>query len=76
MSTQATISTLVVQCMQLAFDLKRSKGGGQKLDKEALRHELRRELGLSEGVSEKTRDTIIDAAAGEERGNSRSHLTA
>ena len=49
----------------VAFDLKRSKGGGQKLDKEALRHELRRELGLSEGVSEKTRDTIIVAVAEE-----------
>ena len=77
--TLAAISALIVQCAQLAFDLKRSKnGGGEKLrssspegdsanksDKERLRHELRLELGLPEGVSEKTRDVVIDAVAEE-----------
>jgi hypothetical protein len=63
--TLAAISALVVQCALLAFDLKGSKGGGQKLDKEGLRHELHRELGLPEGVSETTRDAVIDAVAEE-----------
>ena len=61
----AAISALVVQCAQLAFDLKRSKGGGRKLDKEGLRRELRREFRLPEGVSENTRDVVIDAVAEE-----------
>jgi hypothetical protein len=63
--TQAAISALIVQCARLAFDLKRSNGGGENLDKEALRRELRRELGLPEGVGEKTRDEVIEAAAEE-----------
>jgi hypothetical protein len=63
--TLAAISALIVQCAQLAFDLKGSKGGGQKLDEEGLRHELRLELGLPEGVSEKMRNEVIDAVAGE-----------
>ncbi len=63
--TLAAIAALIVQCAQLAFDLKRSKGGGEKLDKEALKRELRLELGLPEGVSEKTRDEVIDAVAEE-----------
>ncbi len=128
--TLAAIAALIVQCAQLAFDLKRSKGGGKKLrssspegdsannlrssspegdsannlrssspegdsanklrssspegdsanklrssspegdsanklDKEALKRELRLELGLPEGVSEKTRDEVIDAVAEE-----------
>jgi hypothetical protein len=61
----AAISALVVQCAQLAFDLKISKGGGEKLDKKGLRHELRLELGLPESVSENTRDEVIDAVAEE-----------
>ncbi len=102
--TLAAIAALIVQCAQLAFDLKSSKGGGEKarsgrpegdsanklrssspegdganklrssspegdgadkLDKEALKRELRLELGLPEGVSEKTRDEVIDAVAEE-----------
>jgi hypothetical protein len=63
--TLAAIAALIVQCAQLAFDLKRSNGGGEKLYKGALRRELRRELGLPEGVGEKTRDEVIDAAAAE-----------
>ena len=52
-SALAAISALIVQCAQLAFDLRRTNGGGgEKLDKEWLRHELRLELGLPEGVSE------------------------
>ncbi len=61
--TLAAISALIVQCAQLAFDLKRT--GGAKLDKEGLRRELRRELGLPEGAGEKTRDEVIDAVAEE-----------
>ena len=52
----AGIAALIVQCAQLAFDL-RSK----KLDREALKRELRHELGLPEGVSEKARDEVIEA---------------
>jgi hypothetical protein len=62
----AAISALIVQCAQLAFDLRRTDGGGgEKLDKEWLRRELRLELGLPEGVSEKARDEVIDAVAEE-----------
>ena len=61
----AAISALVVQCAQLAFDLKKSKGGGRKLDKKGLKLELRRELGLPEGVGENSRDAVIDAVAEE-----------
>jgi hypothetical protein len=58
------IATLVVQCAQFAFDWKRSKGGG-KVDIEALKRELRLELGLPDGVSEQERDEIVDAVADE-----------
>ncbi len=45
-----------MQCAQLAFDLR-----AKKLDREALKRELRHELGLPEGVSEKARDEVIEA---------------
>ena len=62
----AAISALIVQCSQLASDLKRGNGGdSEKPDKEAMRYELRLELGLPEGVSENTRDEVIDAVAEE-----------
>ena len=62
----AAISALIVQCSQLASDLKRGNGGdSEKPDKEAMRCELRLELGLPEGVSENTRDEVIYAVAEE-----------
>ena len=66
--TLAALATLVVQCAQFTFDWKRSRSGGEgKPDIEALKRELRLELGreLPEGVSEKTRDEIIDDVADE-----------
>ena len=45
-----------MQCAQFAFDLR-----AKKLDREALKRELRHELGLPEGVSEKARDEVIEA---------------
>ncbi|MGO8954194.1 MAG: hypothetical protein ACLPWS_14000 [Rhodomicrobium sp.] len=59
----AGIATLIVQCAQFAFDWKNRNGG--KMDIEALKRELRLELGLPDGVPEKARDEIIDAVAGE-----------
>jgi hypothetical protein len=64
----AGIATLIVQCAQFAFDWKRSRSGGEgKPDIEALKRELRLELGLElpEGVGEKARDEIVDAVANE-----------
>ena len=64
----AALATLVVQCAQFAFDWKRSRSGGEgKPDIEALKRELRLELGreLPEGVSEKARDEVVEAIAEE-----------
>ncbi len=59
----AGIATLIVQCAQFAFDWKNKNGG--KVDIEALKRELRLELGQPEAVTEKVRDEVIDAVAEE-----------
>jgi hypothetical protein len=56
----AAVATLIVQCAQFAFDLR-----AKKLDRKALKRELRHELGLPEGVSEKARDEVIEAVVQE-----------
>lgn len=69
--TLAALATLVVQCAQFAFDWKRSRSGGEgKPDIEALKRELRLELGreLPEGVSEKERGEVVEAIAEETDG--------
>jgi len=59
----AGIATLIVQCAQFAFDWRNRNAG--KADIEALKRELRLELGVPEGVSEKARDEVIEAVAEE-----------
>ena len=66
--TLAALATLVVQCAQFAFEWKRTRSGGEgKPDIEALKRELRLELGreLPEGIGEKERDEVVEAVAEE-----------
>ncbi len=66
--TLAAVATLVVHCAQFAFEWKRSRSGGEgKPDIEALKRELRLELGreLPEGVAGKERDEVVEAIAEE-----------
>ena len=57
----AGIAQLIVQVGYILYELIYKR----KLDKEALKRELRHELGLPQGVSEKQRDAVIDAAVAE-----------
>ena len=62
------VAALIVRCAHLAFEWRKSKGGAGKPDVEVLKLELRLELGRPEGISEKTRDDVIDAVAEETEG--------
>ena len=63
----ASVAMFIVQCAQFAYEWRKGRRAAEKSDIEALRRELRQELGLDlpEGVGEQRSDEVIEAVAEE-----------
>jgi hypothetical protein len=59
------LAGFIVQCANFAFTVYINTIGKEKPDAEALKRTVRLEVKLPEGVSEKTRDTVISAVVEE-----------